>query len=58
MPLYYLIPSVSRSADPMEGQMLLVLGSLGYQPPFLQRVVDQMVDTGWIAKSTYFLQHK
>ena len=36
-PLYYL--SLLVPADPM------VLGSLGYQPPFLQRVVDQMVDT-------------
>ena len=50
MPLYYL--SLSASSDP-------VLGSLNYRLPFLQRVVDQMLDNGWIAKSTYFLlRHK
>ena len=37
-----------------EVQIKQVLGPGGYQQCLLQRFVDQMDDTGWIVKSTYF----
>ena len=36
--------------------LVLVLGFFAYPPSrLLQRVIDEMVDKGWIAKSTYLL---
>ena len=36
--------------------LVLALGFFDHSPScVLRRVVDEMVDTGWIAKSTYFL---
>ena len=45
---------LSVSAELMEAQMVRMLVFLGYRPCLLRRVVHQKVDTGWIAKSTYF----
>ena len=47
--------SVLVSAEPM---MWMVLGSDPPDPfpsPLLRRIDDEMVDTGWIVKSTYLL---
>ena len=45
-------PMLTMSA-PMVVQVQ-VLGPAGYRPCLLQIFADQMVDTGWIVKSTYF----
>ena len=50
--------SIIVSAEPMETQRLMAqaLGSSDPLPSrLLRRVVDEMVNTGWIAKSAYFL---
>ena len=49
------VGSLSISAQPMR----LVAEGLGFLDPLLsyllQRISDEMVDTGWITKSTYLL---
>jgi hypothetical protein len=42
-------PMMLSMSAPMEVQVQ-VLGSVSYRPCFLQRFVDQMVDTGWISE--------
>ena len=46
--------SLSISAEPMR----LIMQGLGFLDPLpshFRRVIDEMVDAGWIAKSTYHL---
>ena len=56
---------VSMAAEPMETQMSMLHSTMltAWLVPvldrlpsrLLQRVFDEMVDKGWVAKSTYFL---